>query len=106
MEKTVVQQMTSNRNIFYYFHQYWIDESDPRPRGFPLVDGGPGRILTLMGAYLLFVKVIGPMLMKDRRPLKLRWPMFAYNTSMVTVNFYLFLEIVKYSNYGKSVFCM
>lgn len=47
-------------------------------------------MLTILAIYLLFVTRLGPALMKNRAPMRLRGPMLAYNVVMVTVNVYFF----------------
>jgi hypothetical protein len=87
--------------FWYYCRQYWIDVSDPRTREYPLAGGGPEILLVIIGAYLLFVKRIGPALMKNRPPFVLRGPMLLYNSFMVVVNVFFFYEIANRCDYGR-----
>ncbi|CAG2173276.1 unnamed protein product [Oppiella nova] len=54
-----------------------------------------------MASYVLFVKWIGPNLMKNREPMDLRLVMFVYNTAMVIINTYFFVMVVLHCDYGK-----
>ncbi|XP_054707703.1 elongation of very long chain fatty acids protein AAEL008004-like [Uloborus diversus] len=55
--------------------------------------GGPGPTITICTFYVLFVKWIGPFLMRNRPPLNIRWLMIFYNSAMVVISTYIFLEL-------------
>ncbi|KFM65625.1 Elongation of very long chain fatty acids protein, partial [Stegodyphus mimosarum] len=55
--------------------------------------GGPAPTLTICLSYVLFVKWIGPYLMRNRPPLNIRWLMILYNFAMVIISTYIFLEL-------------
>lgn len=88
-------------NVWYYSHQYWIDVADLRVRHYPLAGSGPEVLIAILVSYLLFVKRIGPALMKNRPAFVLRGPMLLYNSFMVCVNIYFFYEIVRRCDYGR-----
>lgn len=88
-------------DIWYYCNQYWIDIHDPRTTSYPIASGGPGILITILLSYLLFVKQIGPKLMKNRQPFELRWAMLIYNITMVLVNLFFFYHLVSRCEYGK-----
>ena len=50
----------------------------------------PTILLTL--AYLVIVWV-GPHLMKNREPVKLKYTLFFYNIGLVALNFHIFFEV-------------
>ena len=88
-------------NVWYYCRQYWIDVGDPRTRLYPLVSSGPEVLIAILVSYLLFVKRIGPKLMKNRPAFVLRGPMLLYNSFMVCINIFFFYEIVRRCDYGR-----
>lgn len=59
----------------------------------------PCILLTL--AYLYFVKVAGPKLMKNRAPFELRNLMIIYNLIMVIISTYLFVEMGRTIDWGR-----
>jgi len=70
----------------YYITDFWDENADPRTKDLPLLKGGPIPVLTIMASYLLFVKIIGPRIMRDRNPLDLRVLMLLFNAFMLAVN--------------------
>ncbi|PRD26658.1 UNVERIFIED_CONTAM: Elongation of very long chain fatty acids protein [Trichonephila clavipes] len=54
---------------------------------------GPAPTLSICLSYVLFVKWIGPYIMRSRPPLNIRWLMILYNFAMVIISTYIFLEI-------------
>lgn len=78
----------------------WQDEGDPRVVDKPLMGDGPWTMLVIMSSYVLFVKKIGPRLMKDRDPFQLRGLIIAYNAIMVATNFWFFTEAIVCMKYG------
>ncbi|XP_076307424.1 very long chain fatty acid elongase AAEL008004-like isoform X2 [Tachypleus tridentatus] len=62
---------------------------------------GPGPTITICLSYVYFVKVLGPLLMKNREPLNLRWVMVLYNFFMVYTSVYLFLKLGFLGWFGK-----
>jgi uncharacterized Tic20 family protein len=67
--------------------------SDERTRDWFMLDS-PGVILFLLfGLYLPFCKILGPWLMRDRKPWGLRKTMIGYNAFQVAFSFYIFYEV-------------
>ena len=64
--------------------------SDPRVRDWLLMSS-PAPTLIICLAYLLVVRVLGPMFMKNREPYSLKYPMLAYNLFQVLFNGWIFL---------------
>ncbi|XP_015909961.1 very long chain fatty acid elongase AAEL008004 [Parasteatoda tepidariorum] len=54
---------------------------------------GPAPTLSICLSYVLFVKYIGPFLMRNRAPLNIRWLMIFYNFAMVVISTYIFMEL-------------
>jgi len=86
------------RSFRFYYYDWWNDETPIKE--YPFLDGGPWKIITMVAAYLYFVKVLGPELMKDRKPFDLKWLIRIYNFSMVAFNAYLFVQACKFLNFG------
>ena len=72
----------------------WLTElegrSDPRVSDWPLMSS-PLPTVVLCLTYLVVVKVVGPLLMKDRPPFQLQYPMLVYNLFQVLFNGWIFL---------------
>jgi len=73
---------------------------DDRVKDWPMVRN-PLPTIGLCLSYVAFVKVIGPHLMKNRKPFDIRWLMVAYNFSMVGVSTYLFWKLGIHGWFGK-----
>lgn len=54
---------------------------------------GPAPTLSICLSYVLFVKWVGPFLMRNRPPMNIRWLMIFYNFTMVFISTYMFLEL-------------
>lgn len=65
---------------------------DPRVQKWTFMRG-PAPTLTICLSYVLFVKWIGPYLMKSRPPMNIRWLMILYNFLMVIISTYIFLKL-------------
>ncbi|KAH8288691.1 hypothetical protein KR054_007947, partial [Drosophila jambulina] len=61
----------------------------------PLV-GSHWPVLTILGTYLLLVKVVGPKLMKNRKPFDLRGVIKAYNIMQIVYNLLMFVITVHF----------
>ncbi|UXI22533.1 ATP-binding cassette sub-family G member 1 [Sarcoptes scabiei] len=85
----------------YCSHDYWIEAADPRTKHLPLIESGPERVLTILSMYLIFVKIVGPWLMRDRKPFMLRGLLLVYNIFMVVINLFIFYNILKRIDYGR-----
>jgi hypothetical protein len=87
----------------YYLQQYWQDFGDQRTIGLPLIREGPWAMIFVMSLYLLFVRKLGPRMMKHREPYQLRLPMFIYNSLMVVINYYFFFQSLQWLDYGRQL---
>ena len=64
------------------------------------MNNGPWTMISILLAYLVFVKRIGPQLMKDRQAFNLRHIMIAYNVMLVALNVYFFVEALICIRFG------
>ena len=76
----------------------------PGTRDFPLMTNGPLSMFAILFAYLLFVKQIGPQLMKERQAFNLRHLLLVYNISLVVFNVYFFIEALICCRFGLELF--
>jgi hypothetical protein len=79
-------------------------EIDPRIKNYWLISGGPFKVGLILLTYLLFVKIIGPQLMKDRQAFRLKKLMIVYNLTLVLINAYFFVKSIFDSNFGLVLF--
>jgi len=92
--------MKNSTTISYYIYNVWSAEGDTRVAHMPLMSSGPWSVLAIIAGYLYFVKVYGPALMKDRKPVPLKEVMVAYNAIMVCLSFWMFYEGCLFLNFG------
>lgn len=85
----------------YYLTEFWDENADPRTKELPLLKGGPIPVLSIMASYLLFVKVIGPRLMMNRKPFEFRTVMLLFNAFMLAVNGAGFVFCLLASDFGR-----
>jgi len=92
----------------YYYHDIWQQTtSDPRINQLPLMEGGPWSVLSIVAAYVYFVKVLGPEWMKKRQPFEIKPLIFAYNVLMIFVNLFFFVTVSARTNFGiRTWICM
>jgi uncharacterized membrane protein YwaF len=89
-------------SLYLLTRSFW-PEGDPRIKNFPLFTDNPMDVLTIMFSYLLFVKIIGPKLMKDRQPFDLRNLMLLYNVFLVVINAYFLYEFIFVVKFGSAL---
>lgn len=77
-----------------------LQSGDSRVQSWPLVNS-PFPTMAICLSYAFFVNKIGPRLMKNRKPLDIRWLMVAYNLIMVGISSYLFYGLGVYGWFGK-----
>lgn len=87
----------------YYYFDIWQIQGDPRVNPYAFLNSGPWSTLAMIAAYLYFVKILGPELMKDRKPFQLRGLMVFYNFTMVAVSAWMFYEGSLLTNFGINV---
>ncbi|XP_065505968.1 very long chain fatty acid elongase 7-like isoform X2 [Caloenas nicobarica] len=74
------------------FYNWVLESGDPRTDPWLLVHS-PLPVMFLFASYL-FVLVLGPFYMRQRKPLKLRGLLIAYNLAMMTLSSYMFYEFL------------
>lgn len=87
----------------YYSTDFFDQNGDPRVAHFSLMRT-PWPIISMCVAYLWFVKIIGPNLMKDRKAYELFSFIRLYNLGMVLWNGYGFYVCCQLLNYGLDTF--
>lgn len=91
---------TIPQEVVYYLHQYYEDHQHPASANLFFARLHPWQFLAIVTTYLTLVTRVIPWLMRDREPFVLKWPILAYNTAMVAVNYFFFVEALKRSNFG------
>ena len=87
--------------IRYYYHDVWQDSmGDARINQFPGMTGGPWTVISIIAAYVYFVKVLGPEMMQNRKPFNIKPLILSYNICMVIINVFFFVLGVKRTNFG------
>ena len=84
----------------YYYHDMWTVHGDPRVAKFAFFEGGPWSTLAMIGAYLYFIRVIGPEFMAHRKAFDLKKTILVYNVAMVVLSAWMFTEGFFLLNYG------
>lgn len=87
----------------YYSTDFFDQYGDPRVAHYPLMRT-PWPIISMCVAYLWFVKIIGPGLMKDRKAYELFTFIRVYNLGMVFWNGFGFCMCCQLLNYGLDTF--
>lgn len=87
----------------YYSSDFFDQYGDPRLAGYPLMKT-PWPIIGMCVAYLWFVKIIGPGLMRDRKAYELFTFIRIYNLVMVLWNGFGFYMACHLLNYGLDTF--
>lgn len=83
--------------LSFLFFLYLLDQ---RVKDWPLMQNPLPTILICI-SYVIIVKYLGPYLMKNREPLKIRWLMVFYNFFMVIISLYIFLTLGYHGWFGK-----
>ncbi|XP_039295362.1 elongation of very long chain fatty acids protein 4, partial [Nilaparvata lugens] len=85
----------STRTMTEYLFEYyeWAQSlSDKRTKGWLLVDSPLPTLLCVL-FYLIAVR-IGPVFMRNRRPMKLKWILIPYNLLMTLLNLYIVIQLL------------
>lgn len=90
--------------VDYVINGYWFEDADPRTKDYPLMNHGLVPILSIVGVYMLFIKVIGPGYMRNREPFKLKGLILAYNSMNVIANVWFFFASIYFLDYGRRLF--
>lgn len=84
--ETLAATAASSSWFNYLYYDFWEEYGDPRVSNLPLMRGGPWKVCLISAAYVMFVKVIGPLMMKGRKPFDLRPLMLLHNSFLIGVN--------------------
>jgi elongation of very long chain fatty acids protein 7 len=79
---------------------FWDRYGDPRVKGWFLM-GSPYPTLTICISYVIFVKIIGPKLMENRKAFNLKGVMIAHNLIQVLWNIWLLRAFLVGGWFGK-----
>ncbi|XP_014282207.1 very long chain fatty acid elongase 7 [Halyomorpha halys] len=77
-----------------YYYDILNNHSDPRVKGWPLMDS-PLPMLLIGGLYYFFIRSAGPRFMEKRPPYKLERIMVYYNTLQIIVNSFAVYQGIK-----------
>lgn len=86
----MLQEVVSNVMMF---HDYILQRTDPRLKGYPLMQG-PIQMTTILLGYIFFSLYAGPRFMANREPYRLNTAMIVYNFSMVALNSFIVYEFL------------
>lgn len=78
--------------FFDDFHTMLVKNGDPRTANWPLMSS-PFPTLAICLSYVCVVKVLGPKLMENKKPMELRKVLIYYNLFQVLFSMWLFIEI-------------
>ncbi|XP_042903464.1 very long chain fatty acid elongase 7 [Parasteatoda tepidariorum] len=70
---------------------YVMKNGDPRLNSYPLMHS-PHKTIAATALYLLFVKIIGPKWMQNRKPFEVRYLMILYNFTLVIGSLWMFFR--------------
>ncbi|RWS16814.1 elongation of very long chain fatty acids protein-like isoform X1 [Dinothrombium tinctorium] len=90
--------------ITYYLTDFWDELGDPRVNSWPLMSGGPWKVLAITAVFVYFVKVLGPRLMKNREPFDLRSAILLHNSCLIGFNGAGFIVGLWITNWGTDTF--
>ncbi|KAK7792899.1 hypothetical protein R5R35_005066 [Gryllus longicercus] len=82
------------QGAYRVFNYEW---ADPRTQSLPLMTR-PFTVLGLVAAYALFADRLGPWIMRDRKPFKLKRTLIVYNALQIVANAYVFYKMVRIVN--------
>ena len=83
--------MDTVSNLTNIYADFW-ERRDRRMDNWPLMDS-PLPTMLLCGSYVLIVKVIGPKIMENRKPLDIKGFLIFYNLFQVVLSTYIFVEV-------------
>ncbi|XP_053201619.1 elongation of very long chain fatty acids protein AAEL008004-like [Panonychus citri] len=86
--------------INYVHYEVWQEKGDPRIDSYPLLHGGPWKVLTIVGLYIFFAKYWGPKMMKNSAPWDCRRAMIIHNSVLIVLNLIGFLVGLAVTSFG------
>ncbi len=76
----------------YIINLFYLNDQDVRVDEWPLMSSAIPTVLSCL-IYVFMMNVVGPALMKDRHPFKLKRPILLYNLAQIFSNLWLFYEV-------------
>lgn len=90
---------------FYLFtDEYWDEGADARTASLPLISGGPWKVVSIIGIYLIFVVYAAPRFMASREPFKIKKLMIIYSCVLSIGNALGFLLGFTAATFGYDAF--
>ncbi|XP_050097079.1 elongation of very long chain fatty acids protein AAEL008004-like [Anopheles aquasalis] len=90
-----IDEYQADRNWTRLIDRYWnlVEDliGDPRAKNLPFMDN-PLPTIGMVLTYLVWVIIIGPTYMRDRKPMQLTNTLFYYNLGQVLLSAYMFYE--------------
>lgn len=83
--------METVSNLTTLYNDFW-ERRDRRMDGWPLMDS-PLPTMAICATYVLIVKVVGPKLMENRKPMEIRGFLIVYNFLQVLLSAYIFFSV-------------
>lgn len=77
------------------WHNIFYENADPRTRDFPLM-GSPTIIIALEIFYVILIKIILEMFMRDRKPYNIRYVSLVLNSYLFATACYFFYRSCRY----------
>ena len=90
-------------SLYYYLFEYWDKNGDPRVLDWPLMSGGPWKIMPILITYILFVAKFGPKWMSNRKPFELRGIKIVYYISLNLINVIYTYQPILWLDYGSQL---
>lgn len=89
--------------VDYIYFDFWEEYGDRNVSQYPLMRGGPWKVLSLVACYLYIVKALGPKLMQNRKPFDLREVIRVFNVFMGLWNLWGFSLFAYRYNFGITI---
>lgn len=85
----------------YLLRDFWLEYGDPRTTSkYWIAQNGLVHTALILTVYIALVTVIGPWVMRHRKPLVLKTPMLCYNLFMTVANMYAFYRSLVLLRFG------
>lgn len=93
-----------DKQLDYYFTEFWQQRGDPRSSDLPFMSAGPWKLIYATLIYLYLIKVLLPKLMARTGAFELTWCIRSYNLLMVLSNMYAFYQGARILAFGSRCF--
>jgi hypothetical protein len=77
--------------VDYFSLSWWWEQRDRRSDTYPLLNS-PSLMILISTLYVIFVTLVGPWMMRDRKPFDLKNTLMAYNLFQVILSVYMVIE--------------